>query len=176
MPSSRWPCRAKRGAGCPRDSRRRPHHKPPTRRQPSIGGKGAVYILAAAEHVRRPRNPCLRSTCPHRTPHPYGEVPWEAPRVGEASRPAGAPALGGRPWCAARGGGTPGACRVACGGVVLGVPCLACCLSWRFPLSWSALCLGVPCVWAVPLVLERPWVLELRPCLGDAPGRLRRLL
>src|SRR5438067_13572574 len=77
MPSSRWPDRAKHVVGCPSDSRRRLHHKTSTGRQPSIGGKGDVYTLAAAEHTRRLRNPRLRSTCPHRTPQPHEGVPWE---------------------------------------------------------------------------------------------------
>src|SRR5712691_4805449 len=78
MPSSRWPSRVKRVAGCPKDSGRRPRHKTPTGRQPFVGGKGDVYPLAAAEYARRSRHPCLRSLRPHRTPHPHGEVPWEA--------------------------------------------------------------------------------------------------
>ena len=78
MPSSRWPSRAKRVISCPSDSRRRPRHKLPTGRPPSIGGKGAVYTLTPAEHARRPPNLRLRSTCPHRTSQPHGEVPWEA--------------------------------------------------------------------------------------------------
>src|SRR5215813_2013303 len=57
MSSYHWPHRAERVACCPKDNGRRPHHKPPTGRQPSRGGKGGVCPFAAAEHARRPHNP-----------------------------------------------------------------------------------------------------------------------
>src|SRR3989442_15161446 len=44
MPWYRWPRSAERVDGCPRDTRRRPRHKPPTERRPSVGGTFASSL------------------------------------------------------------------------------------------------------------------------------------
>src|SRR5262249_3702352 len=76
--SYHWPHSAERVACCPKDNGRRPHHQPPTGRQPSRGGKGEVWPLRCCRTRQETTQSRLRSTRPHKTPHPHGEVPWEA--------------------------------------------------------------------------------------------------